>query len=577
MFQFVSSLRLALIPPPYLFMLAFCIISSLLPQVSTQNTSVAQIHASDGVAAVETSPTDGSPSDEDMRRLHRLMTIAESSGYTDTATSEQVELYLRELVSCWDHAKLASIGKTNEGRTLWSLVLEPQVAVEHPLTVFVIAGIHSGECDGKEGILALVRDMAAGRLDSQAWKSLRLIVVPNFNADGNTRRGLLNRPGQAGPRAGMGIRENAQGLDLNRDFMKLESPEVRSLVAALNIYDVDVLIDMHTTNGSLHRYELTYDIPHNPATPDEVDRFLRHELMPRVTTAMQAEGFSTYYYGNFNHDYTRWETYGHQPRYSTEYMGVRGRIGILAESYSYAPYQTRVKTSYTFANTLFEYLSKDAAKIRQLIDKSANEIVPGKPVPIGGVIRLAEKNVSIKGYQGSRGELPRPPFGPEAYAAYEAHEYPVELWNKSEVTKLVILPKYYALDAQCVSSVRCLVAHGIEVKQLASPQTLTVQQLTTKKVNREPPYQGHASLTVSVDTQDVKVELPAGTFVIETAQPLGTLAAYLLEPETDDGLVTWNFFDASAVEGCIFPTLRVTENIAAEHLSPGTIPSLNEE
>jgi dipeptidyl-peptidase 4 len=547
---------------------------TLLHQASAQGTAVAPIHAS---ADVEAHPADRSPSDEGMRRLHQLMTIAESSGYTDTATSEQVELYLRELVSCWDHAKLTSIGKTNEGRTLWSLVLEPQVAVERPLTVLVIAGIHSGECDGKEGMLALVRDMAVGRIESQAWKSLRLIVVPNFNADGNTRRGLLHRPGQAGPSAGMGIRENAQGLDLNRDFMKLQSPEVRYLVAALNTYDVDVLIDMHTTNGSLHRYELTYDIPHNPATPDKVDRFLRRELMPRVTTAMHAEGFSTNYYGNFNHDYTRWETYGHQPRYSTEYMGVRGRIGILAESYSYAPYQTRVKASYAFAKTLFEHLSKDVAKIRQLIDKSASENMPGKSVPIGGVIGLAEKNVSIKGYQGSRRELPRPPFGPEAAASYEAHDYTLELWNKANATKSVILPTYYALDSQFVSSVRCLVAHGIDVKQLASPRTLTVQQLTTKKVNREPPYQGHALLAVTVDTKDVEVELPAGTFIIETAQPLGALAAYLLEPETDDGFVTWNFFDAAAVEGRIFPTLRVTETIAAEHLSPVTIPSLNEQ
>jgi hypothetical protein len=286
---------------------------------------------------------------------------------------------------------------------------------------------------------------------------------------------------------------------------------------------------------------------------------------------MKGDGFSTYYYGNFNQDYTRWETYGHQPRYSTEYMGVRGRIGILAESYSYAPYETRVKASYAFAKRLFEYLAKDAAKIRQLIDEAASENMPGKSVPIGGVIGLAEENVSIKGYQGSGHELPRPPYGPQSAAMYEAHDYTVELWNQAEVSKSVILPTYYALDAQYASSVRCLVAHGIDVKQLVSPRTLAVQQLTTETVNRAPPYQGHSSLTVTVGTQDVEVELPAGTFMIETAQPLGRLAAYLLEPESDDGLVTWNFFDSAVVEGSVFPTLRVTQAIAAEQLSPVTM------
>ena len=132
------------------------------------------------------------------------------------------------------------------------------------------------------------------------------------------------------------------GLDLNRDFIKLDSPEVRSLVRMLDAWDVDVLIDTHTTNGSLHQYDLTYDVPHNPAANQASVRWMRKEMLPNVTKEMAAIGIPTFFYGNFSDDHKRWESFGHEPRYSTEYMGLRGKMGILVESYSYASYQRRI-------------------------------------------------------------------------------------------------------------------------------------------------------------------------------------------------------------------------------------------
>lgn len=121
----------------------------------------------------------------------------------------------------------------------------------------------------------------------------------------------------------MGLRENAQNFDLNRDFVKLETPEVRSLVRAIDYWKGDVLINAHTTNGSLHRYPLTYDIPHNPATPATITDFLRKEWIPEVTKRMTSQGVDTFYYGNFDGPHKTWEGYGYEPRYSTEYMGLR--------------------------------------------------------------------------------------------------------------------------------------------------------------------------------------------------------------------------------------------------------------
>ena len=196
--------------------------------------------------------------------LESLQTIAEASGYEATSTGQEVEAYLRKVQQGIPGSELRTIGKTVEDRPLWALVVEPtNKVIDAPITVLLLGGIHPGECDGKEALLALMRDLALGKHE-QWWRSLRLVFVPNYNADGNERRSPYHRPGQAGPENGMGIRENPQGLDLNRDFMKLDSPEAKSLVAALDEYDVDVLIDTHTTNGSLHQYVLTYEYSTQP-------------------------------------------------------------------------------------------------------------------------------------------------------------------------------------------------------------------------------------------------------------------------------------------------------------------------
>ncbi|MEM8735497.1 MAG: M14 family metallopeptidase, partial [Planctomycetota bacterium] len=352
-----------------------------------------------------------------------MKTVAESSGYTDSATAQQLEFYLRELAANWTEAELTTIGLTVEGRPLWALTVAPTEMPEHePLTALLLGGIHSGESDGKEALLALARDMATGK-QGDWWRSMRLIIVPSFNADGNERRGKDHRPGQAGPDAGMGIRENAQGLDLNRDFVKLESPEVRSLVAALNEYNVDILIDTHTTNGSLHQYQLTYDIPHNPGTPAGVEKWLRGMLMPRVTAKMKDAGYNTFYYGNYDADHRRWTTYGHEPRYSTEYMGLRGRIGILSESYSYASFETRVKASYQFVVEVLQGLQDDAANVRRLIDSAAAESKQGSSLGIQGKIVKTADGVLTNGYMDADGSPPSGPYGYDSFEGREKKDY----------------------------------------------------------------------------------------------------------------------------------------------------------
>ncbi len=279
--------------------------------------------------------------------LKELKTVAEQTSFQGTSDEFQVKDFLDQIDQASNVVSRVKLGKTTEDRPLDAVVFAkeggnplPLPASDKRLAMLIHGNIHSGECDGKEAILALIRDwlLDSAKLNAILDKAV-IVVLPNFNADGNARVGKLHRPGQVGPDFGMGIRENPFGLDLNRDFMKLDTSEVRSLVRAIDAFDIDVLIDAHTTNGSLHQYDLTYDLPHNPAANQSIVSWMKKEFFPTITMDLAKQNTPIFYYGNFSRDHKRWESYGHEPRYSTEYMGFAVRL----ESWSNPILMRRIK------------------------------------------------------------------------------------------------------------------------------------------------------------------------------------------------------------------------------------------
>jgi dipeptidyl-peptidase 4 len=542
----------------------------MLMTATEKNVMVANTRLAPLLAAMALSLLD--PSDAclpaAMAQQPTLATVAERSDYAATATGAEVEVLLRQLASVWPESELTTIGRSVEGRPLWALMVAPKERSEsEPVTVLMLGGIHAGECDGKEALLALARDMATGQ-QGDWWHSLRMIFVPNFNADGNERRGLEHRPGQNGPEGPVGIRENAQGLDLNRDFVKLESPEVRSLVAVLNQYEVDLLIDLHTTNGSLHQYELTYDVPHHPAAPAALVHWLRHILVPNLNQRMEEAGFESFYYGNFDADHRQWRTFGHELRYSTEYMGLRGKIGILGESYSYADYKTRIEASYCFVKEVLSLVAASEQELRQLIDNQGFLPREGINLPIGAELVKTADSVVIKGFQTPSGTPPQRPYGAESRAQNQPHDYNVQLWNSTRTTREISVPNSYAVPQQFAWAAGRLVRHGIQLKQLIGTASVEVDVYEISDVERRAQLEGHDLRQISVEPKQRRVELPPGTWIVETSQPLGWLAACLLEPAADDNLASWNFFDPAIEPGADYPVLRVKNPLHADALRP---------
>ena len=243
-----------------------------------------------------------------MRRRSRgaaLQTKPESTNFEQTSHFDDVVNFVNELAKASPRTiKLKTFGTTNEGRALPLVVVGADDATPdavrrtRKLRVYIQGNIHGGEVEGKESAQMLLRDLAAGK--HQDWlKQMVLLVAPIYNADGNERFSLTSRGRQHGPIGGQGQRPNAQGLDLNRDHMKLDSPEARAFVKLMNEYDPHVAMDLHTTNGTRHAYYLTYSPPLNPATDPTITSLLRDTWFPWLTQSVRSKyGWDYYYYGN---------------------------------------------------------------------------------------------------------------------------------------------------------------------------------------------------------------------------------------------------------------------------------------
>jgi hypothetical protein len=491
------------------------------------------------------------------------LTVAESSGYKATSTSRQVVRFVQQVAQQSEHVHRMNFGRSVEGRPLVAAVAaNPPVTSPADLTddpravVLCLGNIHSGECAGKEALLMLLREVAHNA-DHPLLKNLVLIFVPNYSPDANDRQGKDHRPGQLGPEQGMGLRETAQGYDLNRDFVKLDAVEGRALVRLINKWDPHLLIDTHTTNGSRHQYHLTYDVPHNPAGPQAIRDFLRQQMMPAVTRQLEQQKIPTFFYGNYDRQQTQWRTYGDLPRYGIEYMGLRGRMAILSEAHKYVPYQQRIIASREFVRQCLQFLSDHRDEAVALLTAERAKIVAsgerpaaGDRVSIQSEVAPFDGKVTIKGLKISQDE--------DGNTVEQPQDYEVEHWARFVPTLEVQRPFAYLLPAAESRVADRLLMHGVALYQLTSDVELPVQSYQVQKVERASrAYQGHQLVQVEATRTESKRMIRSGTYVIPAGQPLGSLVVYLLEPQSNDGLATWNFFDPELAAEREFPVLRM--------------------
>ncbi len=530
-----------------------------------------------------------------------MRTRAEITNYEETSTYADVTRVIDGLVATSSLVHTESFGKTEEGRDLPLMVIsDPKVttpAAAHKLgrpLVFVQANIHAGEVEGKEAILMLARRLVSGNLRPMT-RQMVFLIAPDYNADGNEKVSPMNRTQQNGPVAGVGTRENGKGFDLNRDYIKLDTAEARSLVGLMNKWDPHVLVDLHTTNGSYHAQHLTYSPILNPNADARLIEFTREKMLAPIRAAMlKTHNWRTYYYGNFapedgggressrvdpaNPGNVTWRTFDHRPRFGNNYAGLRNRIAILSEAYSYLDFKGRVEVTEDFVEEIYKSVQANAKQIMTLTAQAdrvftapngpSTALRASNPVELGVdfEIRALPEKVTIE--VGDVTKLLNPKSGREMLVmAPLALPVAMKDYGVFAVTRSQPMPKGWIIPKALAESPRLAAAHerlrwhGIKIQEVAAEAQLPVERFTIAEITKAPrPFQGHQEARLKGAFDKIQLTVEAGALFVPANQPLARLAFYLIEPESDDGLVTWNVIDDGLAVGQTYPIYRVLDS-----------------
>lgn len=531
-------------------------------------------------------------------------TQAERTGFLETSSHASVVAFLDSLTRLGRPITSGVMGKTTEGRELpYLIVSRPHFSTPADVrgsgrpVVFVQGNIHSGEVEGKEALQSLVRDLL---LDPKpnVLDSIVLIALPNYNADGNERLApqARSRGAQNGPEM-VGTRPNATGLNLNRDYMKADAPETRASLTMFNTWDPHVLVDLHTTNGSYHGYNLTYAPSLNPAAELRGATFggawARDSFLPELRRRIRARhGVETFDYGGFaggdggrggrggagrgappptgitpTTPPTEWRTYEHTPRFGTNYYALRGRISVLSEAYSHDPFEKRVRSTYAFVRELLSLVAEKRESVIGLARRSDDALLRGtaglNAVPVRAVMSQAPDEQPVVYEEIERmGDSTRyeagMPLGSRRTGRFRTAN--MKIFDRFTPTLTRPAPWGYALAPTDTAAINLARLHGLQLMRLgaewsgdAGPQFVVDSTVIAPQA-----FEGHRMVRLVGRWEPGRpVTLAQGTIVVRTAQPLGVLAMYLLEPESDDGLVAWDIANRSSGSAGTAPVVRL--------------------
>ncbi len=491
------------------------------------------------------------------------ITVAEDSDFEATASYEDTLTWIGWLADAHDTVDLQSFGRSGQGRELPLLVIssdqafDPDAARDTGKPIVALqCGIHSGEIAGKDATLILLRELLVEGRHPGVLEGLILLVVPIYNVDGHERVGH-SRINQDGPVRGMGFRTTARGLDLNRDYMKLDSEEAQALVGSLvTRWDPHLLLDLHTTDGADHRIQVSYSVSQGPlADPDVAVWALA--AAERVAARMEEAGrpVAPYVFGvdrkapqdGFRGGFTA-------PRFSTSYMALRGRASVLVEAHSLKPYVTRVHSVRDYvAHWLTDLAAAPAPLVEACADAdrrvvegmAAADVRPAVPVRLArgeGVRPFVFRSYAFEVVDGEAGGAP--------HVVYSDDPLDIEapLRDRVEVELAIEAPRGYLIPPEYGELARRLALHGLRLERLAAGAQVDVEMVRLDQVEfAADPYQGRHRVDLQAWTVEAQAgrPFPEGSYWLPLDQPQARIAVHLLEPTAPDSFFAWGFLSGA--------------------------------
>lgn len=490
-----------------------------------------------------------------------LSTVAERSGYRQTGHYDEVIALCDAYQQAWPTTvRCFDFGTTPQGRPMKAMAVSTSGALtaddarERGLPVVLAqGGIHAGEIDGKDAGFGLIRDMLQGKTGKGALDKAVLLFVPVFNVDGHENFRAWNRPNQRGPEE-MGFRTTAQRYNLNRDYVKADSPEMRAMLALVNQWDPLATLDLHVTDGAKFRHDIS--ITGEPVNSgDEALREAGRGLKDGIIEKLKQQGsLPVGFYPSFVEDDDPASGFVegvNTPRFSHGYFQLRNRIGILIETHSWRTYPERVRATYNAVLAALELVADHGAQWRQMeLEADARAAgLAGQPVPLDYSVTDARRFIEFLGYA-----YTRTPSDISGGTVTRYDERTPQLWmlplRDAVVPGLTVTaPKAgYLVPAEYAELVGAqLRVHGIDYRVLdvALPQA-AVQAFDADSVKFSPtPVENHQRATVTGTWKQGTASLGAGALFVPIAQARARLLMTILEPQAPDSLVAWGAFNNS--------------------------------
>lgn len=513
-----------------------------------------------------------------------LFTRAERTQFLETSLNADVLNFISALQEVCPLVTVETMATTSQGNPLRMVIMAnpkittPEEARKSGKPVIYIQGnIHAGEVEGKEASMQIMRDMALGSkrylLDNQI-----VIFCPNYNPDGNDKLGE-NRPTQEGSPKLTGVRNNGENLDLNRDGMKVESAEMKGLLKNVLLrWDPALLIDLHADNGTWHGYIDNIAPSFQSAGMPEPMNFTLDIIRDAIDRVMLRSGLPFFWHGYLDNrpdQQPSFVAYDHLPRYITNYMGLRDRMAILSETFPHDRFEKRILSNYYFILTVLEYTNNHAKDITEMIagtDQATIDLIKAEAgklqrgltyerAPEPGTISMLMRETQRIEVAGER----RPRFKPTGRLYYIDS---IQHLNHFVPVVSSTVPRTYIIPSDMAGVVEKLRDHGITVGITAKKMKVTGEEFVITKftpTTRQGYFGGSRTQTLEGSFRPFTRTIPAGSYYVDLAQPLAWLIFFLLEPQSEDGLVYWNFFDdylqKQNIEkgGVVYPILKTTQ------------------
>jgi len=483
---------------------------------------------------------------------HKLATPFEKSAGIRSASEEELDVWINSMKTNPNFFYYES-GTSAQGRPIRVIKISTDFNFNsskersNKPVILIQAGIHAGEIDGMDAGMMIVRDLCMGKLRPYLDK-VNVVFIPVINPDGHARLSANNRINQRGP-AEMGWRSNSLNQNLNRDYTKLDTPELRGLMAVINEIKPDIYFDIHVTDGADYQYDITYGYMAEHAYSPSTSIWLKNNFNPTINTKLKDFGHipgplifakNGKDFKDGNADYT------FSPRFSHSWGDAHHTPCILVENHSLKPFKQRVLGTYVLLESTIKLLSEKGLELRKEQIKDSNL----RQNPIVLTWKFPETTKDTMTFLGINHTNAISDLTGVSYTQWlgTSKNEKIPIWTSNIIDKTIPRAKEFIIPVQYAEIIERIKIQGIKYIQLEKPETLLVSfyKLADVEVQGKMPFQGRMRMLAKTELMEKKEVFLKGSIRISTDQELGTLACLLLEPEATDSYFQWGFFSSIA-------------------------------